>query len=348
MGSITGAATVIGLKKATTWGTATAIGSGDKVEVESLNQAENAEELTANPIGAGTSMATESRRGATSPTVEIETLMGYDNSALVAVGQFFGTDTVNEEPGGSGDYLHSFMFNETRNQAFVTAAFQAASAVAGSIEFPSCVTTRVQITAENPPNYTRLGLSLLANEQELASATNTYTSLNSATVANSQRIVLQPDDQFLINAQGGGALSGSDKLNITSIDIALEYDQGFVAEIKGSLGNGTPVAVGDPPFQGTVTIRLKELSDLTYFTAAQAGTEYKAMLDIQDDTSPYRMRVYFPRLKIVEDPEYNLTTTATNEHVITFKCLAAASNPTGMVDTTPFIVIKNEQSGAYI
>lgn len=345
MGSITGAATVVGIKKATTWGTETVIGTDDKIEVESLNQAENASELTANPIGAGISMATESRRGATAPTVDIETLMGYENAALAGMAQFFGTDTVNAETTG---YLHSMIFNETRNGSFLTVGFQTNSAVAGSIVFPSAVTTRLQVTAESPPNYVRLNMSMLANEQKLDSSSNTYTTLNSATVANSQRIVIQPSDEFRINAQAGAALSSGDKVSITSIDMELVYDQGFIAEIKGSDGNGTPVAVGDPPFQGTITVRFKELADLTYFTAAQAGTEYKASLVITDDTSPYRATFYFPRLKIVEDPQYDLTTTATNEHSVTFKCLAAASNPTGMVSKVPFVVIKNTESGAYI
>ena len=345
MGSITGAATVIGFKKSTTWGTETVVGTGDKLEVESLSQSENAEELTANPIGAGTSMATESRRGAKAPSMEVETLMGYENAGLAVVGQFFGTDTVATEV---GNYLHSFIFNETRNATYLTAAFQAHSAVAGSMVFPSAVCTRLAVTADNPPNYVRMSFDLLGNEQKLDSSSNTYTTLNSATVDNAQKIVIQPLDEFWINAQAGGALAAGDKKNIVSAEFELSYDQGFIAEIKGATGNGTPVAVGDPPFQGTLTVRFKSLEDFTYFTAAQAGTEYKAQLNITDDTSPYRVRFYFPRLKIVEDPQYDLTTTATNEHVVTFKCLAASSNPTGMISTKPFWVVKNTNSAAFV
>jgi len=345
MGSITGAATVIGFKKSTTWGTETVVGSGDKLEVESLSQSENAEELTANPIGAGTSMATESRRGAKAPSMEVETLMGYENAGLAVVGQFFGTDTVATEV---GNYLHSFIFNETRNSTYLTAAFQAHSAVAGSMVFPSAVCTRLAVTADNPPNYVRMSFDLLGNEQKLDSSSNTYTTLNSATVDNAQKIVIQPLDEFWINAQAGAALAAGDKKNIVSAEFELSYDQGFIAEIKGATGNGTPVAVGDPPFQGTLTVRFKSLEDFTYFTAAQAGTEYKAQLNITDDTSPYRVRFYFPRLKIVEDPQYDLTTTATNEHVVTFKCLAASSNPTGMISTKPFWVVKNTNSAAFV
>ena len=44
----TGADLNIGLKKASTFGTATTITTGDKLEVESLSQSTNVEELTPN------------------------------------------------------------------------------------------------------------------------------------------------------------------------------------------------------------------------------------------------------------------------------------------------------------
>jgi hypothetical protein len=83
------------------------------------------------------------------------------------------------------------------------------------------------------------------------------------------------------------------------------------------------------------------MEDHTYFTAAAAGTEYKAQIAVEGSqigTGANRgLTAYFPRMKLITDPGYSLAGTGINEHVLVFDCIGAAANPTGMNDTNPYV-----------
>lgn len=353
----TGSDTVIGIGTATTWGSASTLGSGHRIEVESLTHSENPEELAATPIGSGEQMANDSQQGANAPTVNIDKIAHYNDGAVNAWATFFGTDTTTSL--GSGGYIHSLIHNEVSDWRYTTLAFQGFSAsTQGGFEFPTCVTTRLGFTAAEPPNYVKNQIDLLANnrlEGTSGAMQNSYGNLDvNVTMADTERVVLQQDDEFWINSQSGGALSSSDRLVIKSASWELTKERGFVKEIRGSgaTGNSTPIFTGNPVFAGTLTVELRSMSDATYFDAAAAGTEYKARLTITGSLiggSIYKkLDVYFPRLKIIEDPQYNLSDAGYNPLVITFKCLFAPTVPTGMADRYPYILLTNSKSTSYL
>lgn len=347
MADITGGDVLIGLRLNSAFESAVACGANDRLEVLNIDHGENAEELSTNPIGSGTPMLNDAQRGATDPRVSLKKRMHYNDAGTVALAQLFGQDTVVNM--GSGAYCHSIVLNETRFAHFATIAVQPTTSEV--IEYSSCTPSKATITMPPPPGYVDLDLAFLANKQELASAINTSGTMASLTLANSTRMIADSSDYLYLNTLGGASLSATDKLNITSLQFDTEYQIAANREYKGSTGNGQFLIAGDPPLSHTLTITLKNLSDLTYFTAMQAGTEYKAMFRVRGPliggSQYYQMDVYIPRMKIIADINRPISSAGYNPTTIKFMCLLADSLPTGMTRLTPYINIQNTRATSY-
>lgn len=349
MAKIYGSNARIGMKVSGTFATAATVAAGDKLEVESIEANENTSELSANPIGSGDLMQNESQIGQTSPTISFEEIMKYDGAGMAGLAVFQGTSAAPATEGAG--YAHSMLFNETFNENFLTTVIEKTDSALE--EFASGQPTSVTITAENPPNYVKASMEILANKREIDSPTNQTADLANLTLADTERIVIEQADEFLINAQAGSALaSPTDRKSIMSAVLTLTKPMEHLNEIKGSAGNSEPEPTGDIPYQGMLEVTFKGLDDLTYFTAHQAGTEYKASLAITGSLiggSTYKaLRVYLPRLRIVEEPQHSWTSPGNNPLTVNFKCLVAASTPSGMLDRYPHFVVINEKSAAYI
>jgi hypothetical protein len=345
MAARTGGSTYIGYDLGATFGTAVAAGTGDQLQVESLDQSDNPTELTLNPIGAGLNMQNQSDVGASNPSVTVNAPLGYNDAFNFITGQFQGLEVVTASASAN---IHSFFFNATRNTNWGTLGFHLNSNTAA--EFLNCVPTNLGITVA-PNDYVKASATLLSTQRRTTGTTNTANSLLSTTQANSQRIIARPSDRFMVNAQAGAALAAGDKVDVTNLEINFTYEQELVGEIRNSSGFGAPRASGTPPLTVEITATLKELDLPTWYTAYEAGTEYKAELLITGPvlgSTTYKYRILFPRLKIVSDPQYNLNTPAINEHVVVFRALVATAAPTGMPDIYPFIEITNERSTRYL
>lgn len=348
----TGSASTIIAKKGSTFGTAVAASTGDKMIVEGLTRTENTAELSTTGIGSGLDMVNDKQTGAVSPTITINKNDFYDDAGEFLEALFFGGASVINM--GSGGYSHSFLYNATRNAAFATVAFDGMTSV---FEYPSCTPTKLSISADNPPNYVKKTIELLGNKLVTSAAggnVNTAATLAAATVTDQRKIIVKPEDAFWINNRtGGDVVSTGTAIAIKSIKIDLAVPAQYVPEIKNSAGNGQPVLNGSPTFTGQVTIELKNLQDLTWFQAQANGTEYKAALVITDTTliggSIYYKKTYnFPFLKVIKDVAYDLNTTAENPATIVFDCIAATTAPTGMISTLPHVITQNTKSSAYL
>lgn len=349
--SITGARAKAGYGISNTFGTADTLTAGDQLAGVQITHSENAEAIQVPVQGSGLEMVSEVYRGAVVPTVNVSGPVGYDDPKNAMIAQMFGSASV-AAIGASGAYVHSIFYNTTLNHRWGTLAWQGTST--NSFEYPSCATTQVQISGANPPDFLQASIDLLANEQVITGQENDYADLNSVTIANPRRVLLQKSDEFLINAQAGGALtSPTDRVNFTSITINYQRPQEHAREVRGVSGNGEPIAVGDYPFISSVSVTFRTLADFTYFTAAQAGTEYKASLTCTGGVigggNNYTYQMLFPRLKIVESPQADLVNAGDNPLTVTFNCMVASSPATGMpISVYPHIRIINNRSSAYL
>lgn len=340
MTAITGANAKIALKKAGTFGTAATVGAGDLLNGYTLEVNENAEALEVSPIGSGDGMINQSDRGAVSPTVNLSGRARFRAPEIHALKNIFGDASAANSYGGSL-YAHSILYNETANESFMTLAFQPFSA--NVAEAPSVAFRSVTINYPEPPDYVTFDFEGLANEILFSGTGNSNSDVEAATEGYPDPIVWEFSDDFQLNAQAGGALSGSDRINIQSATVTINRPQEHAREAKGSSGNGQPVAQGAFIFDATLTITTRTLADATLLEAHQDGTEYKAKLSKTAGGSAGNLQfhTYFPRLKLVESPSVSIQDSGNNPQTYTFRAMVASSVPTGMASRFPHIVVIN-------
>lgn len=346
-----GGSTRIGIVKATTFGTPVAVSTGAKLECDNFDVSENAEQLMDMPIGAGQEMINDCIRGATEPKGNFTKKLRFDDSANIMTTILYGGASVVAQ--ASSTYAHSLYFNMARNNQFATIVRE--TTLGSLLEVASCTPTKRTLKLEKFPNYVTEQIEYVGNAINFQPSTNSTTTLAAMTTANVNRVIAQPSDTFRINLQGGAALSGSDAVNITSAEISYDYPVMFPDEMKGSAGNGQPIADGDPPFSVTLTVSTRGLDDAQYrmFINSQTNTQYKADLTITSTTMaggaiPYSRKFFFPCLVMLEDPQNSLGSTKVNPCTLKFKAMIATSTPSGMLDFYPHETIVNTRSTTYI
>lgn len=332
---------------AATWGTAEAV--TEKLIVESLTWSENPQKLTSAGIGSGGLMSDNVTRGAFSVSGQIQMRLGYGNGFPLILAQFLGTSgTPSETTGAQGDYDHTMTMSSTLNGNFLTIAAETSSTTVA--EFPSVAITQIVITADSPPNYVTATIDFLASEVLYTGATNSNATIDGLSQISTELTLADPADSFNINAQAGGAVSGSDKLNVTSYALTLARPQEFVNELKGAAGNGSPIQTDK--ITGSLAVNLKQLDDNTYLLAAQSSTEYKSELLVDGDQIAAGVNAsyefHLPRMVLVDTPSFGLSSPGLNSYGLNFDLVEASANPTGMSDTTPYANVINERTTAYV
>jgi len=350
MAAITGKETLVGLKMATTYGTPVAV---DRlIACDAFNQSRNVEKLMRSPLGLNKLFDSNITQGRASPTVGGTTKIGFQNNVEFMLAQFFGkSSTPAEQNVGENDYLTRLTFNNVApilNAKYLTMAMKDTSTT--TLEFPAVAMDSMTITIV-PNNYISMDFTGIANTRNLSSATNTTTVMNALSAPAENEIVVRETDEFLINAQASGALTtATDRKVIEQCVITFTKPQESIPLIKGSAGNGEPTSTGN--YTCTLTVTYNTLEDHTWFTAAESGTEYKAGFTFEGSQigagDNYGFRLYFPRLQIVDDPEYTATTPGNNKHIVTYTAMPATSAPTGMNDVHPYVEYTNTISSAYI
>lgn len=326
---------------ASTWGTAVAGGAGDKLVAE-ITHSMNETVLNARAVGSGNSMITSATRGNEKPTVNVTGDVGYRNCFDILLAQFMGTSGApSEQTASQADYLHTITYNTTRNAKYVTLAYESGTATVH--EFPTCTATGVSLRTTDVPGYLEYSVDLVANKLELSTAINTNAVIAAATQTDTALAAVAFDDDFWINATSGGAVSSGDQFNITSFELNLLSPQESANEIKGSAGNGSPIATD--LFSGTLTITVKELADHTYYTYFTNETNLKCKFQVEGaqigSGVNKQVNVYIPQMQLIGAPSYAPTAPGVNAVTYTFTISKASSNPTGMSSTYPYFTIVN-------
>lgn len=349
MTRITGADGVIALRIADVWGTAETCGAGHRIEVESIEENRNADKLEANPIGSGRIAANDAQQGAISPTISGEKLIHFGDATGALICAFYGGESIVTQ-GATGTYAHSFVHNETFGTRYLTFARQyAANSI---LECATAIPTKLTWTFENTPDYGRLAFELLGNDIRYESTTNTYAILeNATTVLDTERCVHTSASEFLLNGQAAAALSSpTDRVSITSIVFEENKPYESAREFKGSAGNGEPIPSGDPPYAATLTVVLKAAEEATYWQRSRDGTEYKASFQVTGTSVggvAKRLTLYFPRLKLIDEPSQPVSSGGLNPLTLTFEVLVASTIPSGMADRYPHPVLINTKNATW-
>jgi len=341
MAAISGKQTLVAVNVASTHGTEVA--TTHLVPVDVFNFGKSTGRLDGNTLGINRSMLDAVIPGAETVQPSFTSKMNYEETYGFFLAQFMGTaGAPTEQNGGQGDYLHTLTFNTTLNAKPLTVSVKDTSTTTST--YPSAYVTGVTLSTSDVPNFLTGQFNMIANDLDLSSSTNTTTVLNALTPTTANYIIPEQADEFLINAQAGGALSNStDLVSIRSFSLTLARPQNVVNEIKGSDTASAPQDGG--LFNAQLTVELKNMADHTYLTAQEANTEYKCSLDIQGtqigsgDNETFKILI--PRMVIADVPGRDLSNPGDNPLSITFECLVASANPTGMDSTYPYFEITN-------
>lgn len=348
MARINGRQAKIGIDVHAAAGFGTATACTRAIAVDSLAMPLNVNRLTNSPIGRNQSMFTNIARGNKAPTVELSGKMGFNNGYAEMLATFFGTaGAPTEQTASQGDYKHTITFNSTRLAFYQTIAAHATDTEL--FELKDVAWQEISFSYGGPyPNWLPASFSGIANDRVDASASqiNNYAGLTALSAPPADEAVIQSSHRFRLNADTGGALANGDTLAIKSAEVVYSDPLEQMFEMNGNTYNPAPIP--NSLFGVTLVVTLTSLDAFTYITAANAGTTYKADLEVTGSQIAAgvnrSIKALFPYLRPVEDPQYTYANPGINEYVITFDAMQRSANPTGMSSTLPYFEIINTLS----
>ena len=254
MSSITGREALIGLKKASTWGTAVACGADDGLLIlnESLRQTlEHIEDDSA-----GLAFIQRTDKGKTEVTGSIEGYMRYQgwDVALALITGAAGTPSLAVP--STLAYINSFTLDTDNDGKFATIAMKKKSDKI--FEYPSVKLHKFTLSGSmNAP--IKIALEAIANKLELASSVNTTTTIASVTYPDKgNRVIFNGNAHFYINDQSGARLDSGDAVYPTEFEFS--FNRPMVGEAyPGSDEITEPFSDGFPEI--TLTLRFPRYND---------------------------------------------------------------------------------------
>ena len=331
--------------KASTWGTAVAASTGDKLQDVNITYALNESILKRRGVGSDKGFQFGATRGAELPSVQITGDIGVRNRFDFLLAQIMGSAAVSAEITASqGDYKHTLTWNSSANSKLATIAFE--NSTGTTVEFPTVALTQMVIRSTSIPGYLEYQAQGIANKIEYSSSTNTNAVLQAATLADSELLSANYDDDFWINAQAGSSLSSSNILAGTKFELTLNRPQACAQEFRGAAGLAAPLAQEEG--SATLKLDLSGLDDHTYIAYHIAETGLKAKFTFEGSQigsgSNKSLLIYIPRMQMLAHPQNDISSKGVNPAVYMFECGVADSNPSGMSSTMPYFEIYNTSS----
>lgn len=344
-------ATAAAIVQGSTWGTAVAVGAGDGIRILTESITGGPAALPRETVGLqwGDVFDTGSEEHQGPMTGNL--YYGANCGLLLAL--IFGTSgSPTQTPPSTGtSYLHSVTLDDALAE-FVTLCI-AKRPSQKWWEYASAIGMELRIRGEGNGRVT-WELTLIPSALDRDSSTNTTTQTDAVTVPSIEGAVRFKDGLFRINAQAGGALGSSDETDIASFELVIRRDMARDFLADGTTFVALPCEQG--PCEVMLTVSTRSYDAETWKTAWGAGTEYKADLkftgtglDGGSGADPY-YEFEFPRLVVAEDPQASIGGRGRITHTITFKCIKAASAPTGMSGVTQPVELNvmDKVSSAYL
>lgn len=322
--------------KGSTWGTAVQPEANCGLYVKGHTPPKGARKVVTNEDEFGRGMASESQ------VLEYEGQSGsmslrvYYEGLEEIIASLMGTHSVAEDAINTGSYNHEIVLDTVMSSFFHTIAWDEGD------EIKAVNSSRFVSGTFNYADGLNLDVNYLGDQVSVAGWSNldtvTYPSVDQGVFKLSGATVQ-------INAEGGAALGSGDELKPSGIDIAIT--RGFEA-LPVTAGSNTitePIEKTAPVVEVTLNFPKKE-SETAAFLAAFNNRDYKKMMITFDSGDQigvsganYEIAFYFPRVFLMEAPDYGQDTPLPT--TVKLKALLATSAPTGMDHGVPYIVMKN-------
>lgn len=330
-------------KKATTWGTAVAVGAGSGIRSvgdSGLNLAQKFE-----PYPAIDQILTKDGSLGLidpiefAPPIDLQYEMGAWGTALA---MFFGT--AGTPANLTGAYKHTFQWAD-----FLTLFGTYVEERPGKIwEVPSAMPYKLNLKVSGSKISASLGFR--GNKLIDTSAVNTATQVDAVTYAETGKFVNFIHGKYLMNTQSGAGLADpTDKVDASDFEISIERKIDGV-HVLGSDNIAQPAEGEVPSFAFKLTLPRANATNMAFMTNFTGITTMKALLTfvgpLITGSNYYTWNLYFPRLVFAGPPDAKLEGVIKN--VLTFEGQEAASAPTGMSYARPYAEIINTLATDYL
>lgn len=333
-----------GAKKATTWGEAVALGAGFAFDIKEDGDPSNDQPYIPSaeadsPIALGGDLGPI-------PPVDFAPAftMRYDPTALgILIAQLFGTaGTPGDE--GEGAYMHTLVWADENIGKFSTFAVERRSSI---FEVPTVKPYMLDFSIAE--GFLEGSIGLRGNTFINTSTTNQATQMDALTYRNRDLKIKFSDISIKMNNQVDGALSGENVLEVSDLSIHYERPHDGIHG-AGSESIIEPQENGKPIVTVALTFPRMDAVNAAYFASCVAKTPQKLQIEAtspsQIGSSYYFFRQYFPRMKFVPPVRHPFGDIITTE--ITLQMEKAATPPTGMGQTVPFITWLNARAADYL
>jgi hypothetical protein len=282
--------------------------------------------------------------------------LGFQTGFDRILAQFMGDSTAPaEQTLGEGDYLHVLTFADPADQHFGTFAFETSDD--DVLELISTFTESVAISMAEVGQAIRWSASLVSNDVECdaAAAVNDNAVLDALTFDDPEIITPECAHKFrikpLLDDGTDTALADGDNTAIVSFDFEAETPHEIVPEMTGGACN-SPTQEG--PRAGTLTVTFKEhkSNDVLSFCNWIAEGCYQASISWEGSQIGagvnHRWTMKFPKLCLVEAPQYNVTDPGLNPYTLVFKILDSVNVIPGHNGNGMSVEIVNSRAGEYL
>lgn len=210
---------IVGREKGTTWGTPTAAGSSDGVEVLSIVPSGGTDLIEDNQI-TGRVTQRESSAGLRNVGVTLTTALRYEGNGR-EIAYVMGTAGVPATVDTTGK-KHTFKIKDSLDGIFNTLAYEAVKDTQVE-ELASVKWNKLKISG-------KAGERVMLEAQGIAynwvsnggGGTNNTTTIDTVTLPANREYALFHQAVLLMNAQGGGGLAGGDAVYISEFEVNVE------------------------------------------------------------------------------------------------------------------------------
>lgn len=332
--------TIIAVDGASTWHTAVALGANMGIYPDSLpNISLGGEPVLDTPIGLAEVENVDYLMHDTTP--EVRGFLRRTGAQWHIISVVTGDDTVS----GVGPYTHTMTW-QTSSTLFSTMAMEVNNA--DIIEWPSVKWTGFTLESSGDGRVNLTARSIADTVQIAGDATNTGTEFDAVTYITNGLIVPARELQFRINAQAGGALGGSDEIDLSGF--TLDVNRPYVRDDLSKGATDDTEKQTDEPVQEEVSdirlsVTVNDYTTIALLDDLKDQTEYKATLVWARtiSTVAYSLTIELGRLipfpqDIAAESQSRLPLTRT------FRCIKPTSTPTGLATANPIHIIMVDNS----
>jgi hypothetical protein len=325
----------VGIKKATTWGTAVQPSTGNGVYVKGHTPPKGSRKTVINSDEFGRGMATSGEvmeYDAQSGTMSMRLYWEGLESILASL---MGIYTSTPAQGDTGVNVHKFKLDTSMDSIIHTIAWDEGD------DIKAVDTAKIVSGTFGYADGLNMDIGYLGDK---VSVTNWTGPLGVTYPSEGKGIFKLSQATVEINDQDGADFQESDKFHPSGLSTVLTRGFEAIPVTAGNQTIGEPLEKTAPNIEITLNFPKKE-SQSSAFLNAFHTRDFKKMRisfdagQIEGKTSHYIISFNFPKVMVMEAPDFVQDTPIPT--TVKFKALKATANPTGMDEAVPYITLTN-------